>query len=108
MSLIDPPGWTIILIPALIKFCTPSGKGKKASDATMEFDNFFGWNFFAFETAILQLSSLFCWPAPIPIVDKSFAITIALDFTNLQTLKANSMSFSSLVVGLIFETNLED
>ena len=36
-SLIDPPGWTIIFTPALIRIFIPSGKGKNASDAAIEF-----------------------------------------------------------------------
>ena len=40
LSLIDPPGCTIILTPEFIKAFTPSGKGKKASEAATAFFNF--------------------------------------------------------------------
>jgi hypothetical protein len=46
--------------------------------------------------AILQLSSLLGCPAPMPIVEKLFVITIALDLTYFATLYANSISFNSL------------
>ena len=36
LSLIDPPGWTIIFTPAFIKVLIPSAKGKKASEAAIE------------------------------------------------------------------------
>ena len=78
-SLIEPPGWTIILTPALIKAFIPSEKGKKASEAAIEFLILFGKNFLAFWIAILQLSSLLGWPAPIPMVEKFLLKTIAFD-----------------------------
>ena len=104
-SLFEPPGWIINLTPALINFFTPSEKGKKASDAAIEFLSFFSWNFFAFSTAILQLSTLLGWPAPIPIVEKLFVIIIEFDLTNLHIFKANSESSTSFFVGLSFVTN---
>ena len=67
----------------------PSEKGKKASDAAIEFFNFLGENFKAFEVAILQLSNLDGCPEPIPIVDLLLAKIIALDLANLLKLKAN-------------------
>ena len=102
VSLIDPPGWTITLTPALIKFLTPSGKGKNASDAATEFLNFLFWKLFAFWTAILQLSTLLGCPAPIPIVENELDITIEFDLTYLQTLKANSACAISFFDGLSF------
>ena len=69
-SLIEPPGWTIVLTPALIRVFMPSAKGKKASDAAIQFLIFEDWNCFAFWTAILQLSNLLGWPAPIPNEEK--------------------------------------
>ena len=30
LSLIEPPGWTIVFIPAFIKVFMPSAKGKKS------------------------------------------------------------------------------
>ena len=104
-SLIDPPGWIITFTPALIKFLTPSGKGKKASDAATEFFNLWFWKLFAFLTAILQLSTLLGCPAPIPIVENEFDITIEFDFTYLQTLKANSACSISFFDGLSLVTN---
>ena len=85
----------------------PSEKGKNASEAAIEFLIFFFWKNSAFLTAILQLSSLLGCPAPIPIVDKLFVKTIALDLTYFETLKANSISFSSFLVGLFFVTNFK-
>ena len=90
-SLIDPPGWIIILTPAFTKASTPSVNGKKASDAAIEFLIFRGWNFLAFWIAILQLSNLLGCPAPIPIVEKLLPRTTALDLTYLLTLKVNSI-----------------
>ena len=104
-SLIDPPGWIIVLTPALIRAFIPSAKGKKASDAAIEFLIFEDWNFFAFWTAMLQLSNLLGWPAPIPIVAKLLHNTIALDFTCLQTLKANWISAISLLFGFNLVTH---
>ena len=94
-SLIEPPGWTITLTPALISIFRPSTKGKNASEAAIEFLIFDDWKCFAFWTAILQLSSLLGWPAPIPIVEKLLHKTIAFDFTCLQILKANWISARS-------------
>ena len=105
-SLIEPPGWTIILTPALTKILIPSAKGKKASEAAIEFFILDGWKFFAFFVAILQLSNLLGWPAPTPIVEKLFVSIMALDLTNLQTLNANSISLSSVFDGLFLVTNL--
>ena len=76
----------------LIRVLMPSAKGKKASEAAIELNNFFGWNFFAFWVAILQLSNLFCCPAPIPIVFWSFAITMAFDLTCLHIFHAKFRS----------------
>ena len=90
LSLIDPPGWMITFTPFLIKVFIPSAKGKNASEAAIEFLIFEDWNCFAFCTAILQLSNLLGWPAPIPIVEKLLHNTIALDLTYLQILNANS------------------
>ena len=103
-SLIDPPGWTKILTPAAINDFTPSAKGKKASDAAIEFLILLVWNCLAFCTAILQLSRRLGCPAPIPIVEKLFVSTIALDLTYFEMLNANSISFNSFKVGLFFVT----
>ena len=104
-SLIEPPGCTIVLTPALIRAFIPSANGKKASDAATEFLIFEDWNCFAFWTAILQLSNLLGWPAPIPIVEKLLHRTIAFDFTCLQILKANWISARSFLVGFNLVTH---
>ena len=98
-SLIEPPGWTIVLTPALIKVVIPSAKGKKASEAATEFFIFDDWNCLAFFVAISQLSKRLGCPAPIPIVEKLLLKIIAFDFTYLQILKANSISASSFLFG---------
>jgi len=83
----------------------PSANGKKASDAaTLPLISFLK-NLLAFWDAILLEANLLVWPAPIPSVLLFFAITIALDFTNLQTLNANIKSSNSLSVGLFLVTN---
>ena len=71
------------------------------------FLSFLCWNFFAFWTAILQLSTLLGRPAPIPIVEKLFVIIIAFDLTNLHIFKANSADLISFLVGLSFVTNFK-
>ena len=55
----------------------------------MSYSDFLKFSFIL-SIAISQLSNLLGWPDPIPIVDLSFTKTIALDFTNLQTLNANN------------------
>ena len=57
--------------------------------------------------AIWQLSNLLGWPDPIPAVVLFEAITIALDFTNLQTLKANIKLSICDLVGFFLETILK-
>ena len=104
MSLIEPPGWIIAFTPYSINSWTPSGKGKKASDAATESSNFSGTNSLALVQEILQLSNLLGWPDPMPIVDWLFAKTIALDFTNLQTLNANLRSSICFIDGFFFVT----
>ena len=104
-SLIEPPGCTIVLIPALINVVIPSAKGKKASEAATEFLILDDWNCFAFCVAILQLSKRLGCPAPMPIVEKLLHKIIAFDFTYLQILKANSISASSFLFGFSFVTN---
>ena len=42
LSLIEPPGCTIIFTPAFIKVFMPSANGKNASDAATEFINLSG------------------------------------------------------------------
>ena len=43
-SLIEPPGWIIVLTPAFTRVFNPSANGKKASDAAIEFLIFEDWN----------------------------------------------------------------
>ncbi len=88
LSLIEPLGWIIALTPAWINFSIPSVKGKKASEAATEPFNCKGRNWLALLIAILQLSNLFGCPEPIPMVEIFFAITMAFDFTCLQTFNA--------------------
>ena len=102
LSFIEPPGWIIASTPTLASSSIPSEKGKKASDAATEFATFSGANCNAFWDAILQLSNLLGWPAPIPIVDLPFAKTIALDLTNLQILNANLRLLSWFGDGFFF------
>ena len=104
LSLIEPPGWMIALMPTFINSWIPSGKGKKASDAATEPIIFLGKNCNALLDAILQLSNLFGCPEPMPIVDLLFAKMMALDFTNLQILKANLRLLSWFVDGFFLVT----
>ena len=92
--------------PDSIKCLIPSGKGKKASEATTDPLILSGTNSRAFPTAILQLLNLLGCPDPIPIVEISFAKTIALDFTNLQTLKANFKFLICSIEGFLCVTIL--
>ena len=55
----------------------------------------------------MQLSKRLGCPAPIPIVEKLFVRTIALDLTYLQILKANLTSSNSFFVGLFVVTILK-
>ena len=57
--------------------------------------------------AISQLSSLLGCPDPMPTVDFSFVKTIALDLTNLHTLKANIRLSNVFLLGLFLETTLK-
>ena len=68
ISLTDPPGWIIAFTPNLPKTSILSGNGKNASEATKApFKIFLLKNFYAFSDPIFAESSLFIWPAPIPI-----------------------------------------
>ena len=96
---------TMAFTPNCINSSIPSGKGKKASEAATEFFIFSGGiNCNALIDAILQLSSLLGCPEPIPKVDLLLAITMALDFTYLQTLNAKIKFFNCVKVGFLFET----
>jgi len=104
LSLIEPPGWIIAFTPILINSSIPSANGKKASDAATQLIIFSGQNCCALLEAILQLSNLFGCPEPIPIVDLLLDKTIALDFTNLQTLNANLKLFNWFIFGFFLVT----
>ena len=94
------------LTPTSINSSTPSGKGKKPSEAATEFIIFFGTNCNALLDAILQLSNLLVCPEPIPIVDLLFTKMMALDLANLQILNANFKLLSSFKDGFFFVTIL--
>ena len=102
LSLIEPPGWIMAFTPWSASSWTPSEKGKKASDAATESNNFSETNSCALLAAILQLSNLLGCPDPNPIVDLPFTNTIALDFENLQILNANLRLLSWFIVGFFF------
>ena len=103
----DPEGWITALTPAWTRVSIPSTKGKKASEAATTLSLLLFWNFLILFIAILQLSSLLDCPDPIPIVVLSFTNTIALDFTNLQTLKAKIKFFKVLEFGFCLDTTLK-
>ena len=113
-SLIDPPGWIIAVTPASAAAISPSAKGKNASEATTDptARGFSKSCIFAassdFRAAILDESSLFICPAPIPTVEPSFAYTIAFDLTCLVTLKANKRSAISWSDGCLLVTTFRD
>ena len=86
---------------------SPSANGKKASDAATLPIIFPLKIWEAFSQAILLEANLLVCPAPIPSVWLFFAITIALDFTNLQTLNANIKSSNSFSLGLFLVTNFK-
>src|SRR6185312_10793049 len=87
----EPPGWTIEVAPASSAICGPSGNGKNASEASA--DPAGSWpNSAVFSTAIRTASTRLIWPAPIPIVCRSFTSTIAFDATCLQTRHAKTRS----------------
>src|SRR5262250_388314 len=91
----EPPGWIKALAPALAASSTPSGNGKNASEATTLPSS----EDCAFITAILTESTRLICPAPTPSVAPSFAKTIALDLTCLQTFQANFIVDISSAVG---------
>ena len=104
-SPIEPPGWITAVAPASAAWISPSGKGKKASEAQAEPTasdcgrpavSAASWARIA---AMRAESRRFIWPAPIPAVWPSLAKITALDFTCLATVKANSMSRTSASVG---------
>ena len=96
LSFFEPPGWIIEEILYFLHNSTASAKGKKPSDART---SFWLW-ILALLRAILTESILLVCPPQIPVVDLFFAITIALEFTNLQTLNAKMRSSYSLLVGI--------
>src|SRR5712692_2905088 len=90
-SLTEPPGWMIAVTPSSSARFGPSGNGKNASEASTAPCR--SWpSSRAFPTAIRTASTRDIWPAPIPIVCRSFASTIAFELTCLQTRQAKSRS----------------
>src|SRR6266704_2822148 len=77
VSRTEPPGWITAVAPALAASSTPSGNGKKASEATTVPTS----EDCAFMTAIFTESTRLICPAPTPSVAPSFANTIALELT---------------------------
>ncbi len=91
----EPPGWITAVAPASAAGSRPSGKGKKASEAHTE-PTVRGSAqpaacaaSLALLAAIRAESTRLIWPAPIPAVARSWANTIAFDFTCLATRQAN-------------------
>src|SRR4051794_12568480 len=74
----DPPGWMMARTPASIASAGPSANGKNASDARTVPSRL---STRAFSTASRTASTRLIWPAPMPIVARSRASTMALDFT---------------------------
>ena len=81
----------------------PSRNGKKASDAMTE-PLTSSSSSAALSAAILVLYTRLIWPAPTPIVMLSLQKIIALDFTYLTTVQANSMSSTCSGVGALSVT----
>ena len=97
-SFIEPPGWMTAVMPCLPAMSILSMNGKKASEAmTAPFTSSPASP--AFITAMRVESIRDIWPAPMPIVIRPFASTMALLLTCLQTFHAKSMSSSSLSFG---------
>ena len=78
-----------------------SEKGKKASEAKIEFSVKYD---LAFSIAKLTLFIRLGCPDPIPIMDFLEVIIIALDFTNLVQAHANAQFSISFLLGLFFVT----
>ena len=95
----EPPGWTIAVAPGVERDAAarrgrgrtrptraPSPRRRGRSDA-------------AFSTAIRTASTRLIWPAPMPIVARSFTSTIAFEETCLQTRQAKTRSPHCALVG---------
>ena len=102
-SRFEPPGWTTVRAPASIAACGPSAKGKNASEATTEpFSRAAASSPKAslhFSTASRTESTRLICPAPMPIVCRPLAKTIAFERTCLQTFQAKTMSRHSSSLG---------
>ena len=94
----EPPGWMMARTPAAAAASTPSRKGKKASLAST-----LPWvsrpSFWAFRTAICEAKTRLVCPAPMPMVARFLASTMALDLTVLAIFQAKSRSCSSSGAG---------
>jgi len=103
-SFIEPPGWIAAVTPARIPSSSPSGKGKKASDAITEP----AARSPARRTAICTASTRDICPAPTPMAAQSLKRTIAFDFTCFTAVHASSSCSHSFSVGCRCDTTLHD
>ena len=90
-SRFEPPGWMIAPTPASSAACGPSGNGKNASDASTAPVTSCPCAL-ALPSASSTASTRLVWPPPMPIVARSFAITIAFEPTCLHTRHAKTRS----------------
>ena len=104
-SRFEPPGWMKASTPASSASRGPSGKGKNASEASEAPSSEWPCSC-AFSIAIRTASTRLIWPAPIPIVCRSLAITIAFEATCLQTPPAKSRSPHCASVGSPVATSI--
>ena len=100
LSLIDPPGWIIDLIPFLWAISTQSGNGKKASLA-IEAPLRSNPNFSAFSMAWFKASTLLVWPVPLASNCLFLTNTMVLDFVFLEIFDANNKSSIWFLFGWI-------
>src|SRR5690242_4383970 len=101
-----PPGCTMALMPYSAATSMPSRNGKKASEA-MELPSTVRPSSLALSAATRVEYTRDICPAPTPMVMPSFAKTIALDFTYLQTRQANHRSAYWVGVGWSLLTTLK-
>ena len=98
-SRFEPPGWISAVTPASSASCGPSANGKNPSEASEAPTSEWPCSV-AFSTAIRTASTRLICPAPMPIVCRSLAITIAFEVTCLQTRQAKSRSPQTASSGL--------
>src|SRR3989338_6735331 len=92
----------IARMPARDASFIESGFGKNPSDARTDPLALLP----AFLKAVWHESTLEGWPIPMPTVAPFFTITMALDLTKRQTLKANKRSGICALVGRLLVTHL--